>query len=95
MRGSQIWYGKPSSLTHSSRPIVDKQMVLGESVDLLRCSILREAGHIVAIPPDLSTDDVPKSELRVNRIHHGILLLDHIQCYFQLHSHQLLLDTQH
>lgn len=95
MRGSQIWHGKASGLTHISRPIVDKQVVLGELMDLLFCLILREAGHPVAIPPHLPTDDVPQSQLRVDCFHHSILMLDYLQCHFQLHSGQLFLDSQH
>jgi hypothetical protein len=93
MHGSQIWYGKASSHAHSSRPPMDKQVVLGQSMDILLCSLLREAGHPITIPSHLSTGDFPESELRIDRIHHRILVLDHLQCYLQLHSRQLLLDS--
>jgi hypothetical protein len=70
-------------------------MVLGQFVDVLFCSLLREAGHPAAIPSHLPTGDVQEGELRVDRIHHRILVLDNLQCHLQLHSCQLLLDAQH
>ena len=70
-------------------------MVLGQSMDILLCSVLREAGHPVAIPSHLPTREVPEGQLRIDRIHHCILVLDHLQCYLQLYARQLLLDTQH
>ena len=70
-------------------------MVLGQSVDVLLCSLLRKIGHSVTIPSHLPTGDVPEGELRINRIHHRILVLDHLQCHLQLYARELLLDTQH
>ena len=64
-------------------------------MDILLCSLLCEAGHPVAIPSHLPTRDVPEGELRIDRVYHRILVLDHLQCYIQLHACQLLLDTQH
>lgn len=95
MRGSQIWHGKAPVLTHISRPPVDKQMVLGQLMDVLLCSLLCEAGDLVAIPSHLPTGDFPEGELRIDRIHHCILVLDYLQCHLQLYARQLLLDTQH
>lgn len=73
---------------------MDKQVVLGQFMDVLLCALLRKAGHPVAIPSHLPTGDVPKGELRIDRIHHRILVLDHLQCHLQLYACQLLLDTQ-
>jgi hypothetical protein len=70
-------------------------VVLGESVDLLLCPLLREVGYSFAIPSDLPTGNVSESELRTDRVHHGILMLDYLQCHLQLYSRQLFLDTQH
>ena len=95
MRGSQIWYGKTSVLPHITRPPMDKQVVLGQLMDVLLCPLLREAGHPAAVPSHLPTGDIPEGQLRIDRIHHRILVLDHLQCYLQLYSCQLLLDTQH
>jgi hypothetical protein len=74
---------------------MDKQVVLGQSMDVLLCSVLREAGHPAAIPSHLPTGGVPESELRLDRIYHRILMLDHFQCNIQLYARQLLLDTCH
>lgn len=70
-------------------------MVLGQFVDVLLCSLLREAGHPAAIPSHLPTREIPEGQLRIDRIHHRILVLDYLQCHLQLYAHQLLLDTQH
>jgi hypothetical protein len=95
MRLSQIWNGKAPIHPHISRPAVDEQMVLGQLMDLLLCSLLRETGHPVAIPSHLPTRDIPESELWADRVHHRILVLDNLQCHLQLYSCQLLLDAQH
>jgi hypothetical protein len=95
MRGSQIWYGKAPIIPHSSRPPMDQQVVLGQLMDVLLRPLLREAGHPAAIPSHLPTRDISEDQLRIDRIHHRILVLDHFQCHLQLYAHQLLLDTQH
>jgi len=69
-------------------------MVLGQSMDVLLGPLLREVGHPAAIPSHLSTDDISEGKLWIDRIHYRILVLDYLQCYLQLHSHQLLLDTR-
>lgn len=74
---------------------MDKQVVLGQLMDVLLCPLLREAGHPAAIPSHLPARDIPESQLRIDRIHHRILMLDHFQCHLQLYARQLLLDTQH
>jgi hypothetical protein len=74
---------------------MDKQVVLGQFMDILLCSLLREARHPIAIPSHLPTGDVPTGELWIDRIYYRIFVLDHLQCYLQLHTYQLLLDAQH
>lgn len=74
---------------------MDQQVVLGQLMDVLLRPLLREAGHPAAIPSHLPARGIPEGQLRIDRIHHRILVLDHFQCHLQLYAHQLLLDTQH
>ena len=72
---------------------MDEQVVLGELVDVLLCSLLRKTGDPSTISSHLPTDDLPKSELWTDRIHYCIFVLDYLQFYLQLYPYQLLLDT--
>jgi hypothetical protein len=38
---------------------MDQQVVLGEFVDVLPCALLRQTGHLVAVPSHLPTAGVP------------------------------------
>lgn len=72
-----------------------QQVVLGQSMDLLPFASLRQTGHFIAIPSHLPTDNVPQSQLRADRFHICVLMLDCVQRRLQLYACQLLLESRH
>jgi hypothetical protein len=69
-------------------------MVLGKPLGLLLSTLLRQAGHLIAVFAHIPTAEFQEDLLLIDRHHRRLLLLDDLQRNLLLHPHQLLLGPK-